>query len=114
MHRRRFLKAGLAASLLPAARAEAQATVYIADMHFHLFRFGRSPAPSVSLAREMAASQATLAAWSLVGDLPWLGRSPRGFVQKGAPRPGEAVRWLKAEIGRIKAYLAAQGLKIVR
>jgi len=114
MNRRRLLKTGLAASLLPAARAEARATVYVADMHFHLFRFGRSPAPSVPLAQQMAAGKATLAAWSLVGDGPWLGRSPRGFVQKGTPGRGEAVRWFEAEIGRTKPYLAAQRLKIVR
>jgi membrane dipeptidase len=49
-----------------------------------------------------------------VGDVPWLGRSPRGFVQKGTPGRGEAVKWFQSEIGRIKAYLAAQGLAIVR
>ena len=113
MNRRRFLKAGLAASLLP-ARGEARAPVHVADMHFHLFFSGRNPAPSVALAQEMAAGKATLAAWSLVGDVPWLGRSPRGFVQKGTPGRGEAVGWFKAEIGRIKSYLAAQRLKIVR
>ncbi len=114
MDRRRFLTTGLAASLLPAARAEARATAQVADMHFHLFFRGPNPAPSVALAQEMAAGKATLAAWSLVGDVPWLGRSPRGFVQKGTPGRGEAVKWFEAEIGRIKTYLAAQSLKIVR
>jgi membrane dipeptidase len=115
MDRRRFLKTGLATTvLLPPARGEARATVYVADMHFHLFFLGRNPAPSMALAQEMAAGKATLAAWSLVGDAPWLGRSPRGFVQKGTPGRGEAVKWFEAEIGRIKTYLAAQSLKIVR
>ena len=114
MNRRRLVKTGLAAALLPAARGEARATVYVADMHFHLFSFGRSPTPTVALAQEMAAGKATLAAWSLVGDVPRLARSPRGFVQKGTPGRGEAVKWFEAEIGRIKTYLAAQSLKIVR
>ena len=114
MNRRRLLKTGLAAALLPVARGEARATVYVADMHFHLFSFGRSPTPTVALAQEMAAGKATLAAWSLVGDVPWLARSPRGFVQKGTPGRGEAVKWFEAEIARIKTYLAAQSLKIVR
>jgi membrane dipeptidase len=114
MDRRRLLKAGLALSMLPAGRGEARSTVYVADMHFHLFFFGRNPAPSVALAREMTAAQVTLAAWSLVGDAPWLRLSLRGFVQKGTPGRGEAVSWLKAEIGRIKSYLTAQGLKLVR
>jgi membrane dipeptidase len=114
MHRRTFLISGLAAALLPAGRGNARAPVYVADMHFHLFFSGRNPVASVALAQEMAAGKATLAAWSLVGDQSWLGRSSRGFVQKGTPGGGEAVRWFEAEIGRIKAYLAAQSLKIVR
>jgi membrane dipeptidase len=111
MNRRRFIETGLAAALLAPARSEALATVHVADMHFHLF-LGRNPAPS--LAREMAAGRATLAAWSLVGDRPWLGRARRGFVQKGTPGRGEAAKWFGGEIARIKAYLTAQGLKVVR
>jgi membrane dipeptidase len=114
MDRRRFLKAGLAASLLPAARGQARASTLVADMHFHLFFRGANAAPSRDLGKEMAEGKATLAAWSLVGDIPWLGRSQRGFVQKGVPGRGEAVRWFRAEIDRIKRYAAAQSLKIVR
>jgi membrane dipeptidase len=62
----------------------------------------------------MAAGNATLVSWSLVGDLRWLGRSPRGLVQKGTPGRGEAVAWFQAELARIKSYIAAQNLKIVR
>jgi membrane dipeptidase len=62
----------------------------------------------------MAAGNASLVAWSLVGDLPWLRRSSRGLKQKGAPEKGEPINWFKAEIARITAHIAEQGLKIVR
>jgi len=114
MDRRQFLIAGLASPVLFPPQALARAPVFIADMHFHLFFIGPNPASSRSLAREMAAGKATLVSWSLVGDLGWLGRSPRGFVQKGAPRRGEAAAWFHAELGRIKRYIAGQNLKIVR
>jgi membrane dipeptidase len=113
MNRRRFLTTGLAAALLPAPPAQGRAAVLVADMHFHLLFFGPRPATSRALAQEMAAGRTTLAAWSLVGDIPWLGRGPRGFVQKGTPSGREAVDWFEAELGRIKRYIAAQGLKIV-
>lgn len=114
MDRRQFLIGGLASPAFAAPRAFAQSPVFVGDMHFHLLFFGPNPAHGRSLAREMAAGNATLAAWSLVGDIPWLGRSRRGFVQKGTPRSGPAVAWFQAELERIKKYLAGQNLKIVR
>jgi membrane dipeptidase len=114
MDRRQFLIGGLAAPALAAPQAIAQSPVFVGDMHFHLLFFGPNPAHGRSLARDMAAGKATLAAWSLVGDIPWLGRSSRGFVQKGVPRSGPAVSWFHAELERIKKYLAGQSLKIVR
>jgi membrane dipeptidase len=117
MDRRQFLvsgTSGLAAPVLFAPRALARTRTFIADMHFHLLFFGPRPATSRSLAREMAAGNVTLGSWSLVGDVPWLGRSRRGFVQKGTPRASQAVAWFHAELGRIKTYLAGQNLKIVR
>jgi membrane dipeptidase len=112
--RRRFLTTGLAAALLPTSVwAETRPSVLVGDMHFHLFFFGPRPASARALAREMAAGRATLAAWSLVGDVPWLTLGRRGFAQKGTPTPGAAVTWFQAELGRIKSYIAAQGLKIV-
>jgi membrane dipeptidase len=114
LSRRRLLASGLAAAVLPAAApARARPSVLVADMHFHLFFFGSRPATSVALAQEMAAGRTALAAWSLVGDVPWLTLGRRGFAQKGAPGPGEAVAWFQDELGRIKRYIAAQGLKIV-
>ena len=113
MNRRRFLTTG-AAALVPApALAQARPSVLVGDMHFHLFFFGSRPATSRALAQEMAAGKAALVAWSLVGDVPWLTLGRRGFAQKGTPAPGEAVAWFQEELGRIKRYIAAQGLKIV-
>jgi membrane dipeptidase len=117
MDRRQFLVGGagsLAAPTLFGPHASARTRTFIADMHFHLLFFGPRPATSRSLAREMAAGNVTLGAWSLVGDIPWLGQSRRGFVQKGTPSGSEAVAWFQAEVGRIKGYLAGQNLKIVR
>jgi membrane dipeptidase len=117
MDRRQFLvggASGLTAPALLVTPASARTRTFIADMHFHLLFLGPSPAPSRSLAREMAAGNVTLGTWSLVGDMPWLGRSPRGFVQKGTPDARGAVAWFQAELDRIKRYIAAQGLKIVR
>jgi membrane dipeptidase len=116
MDRRQFLigAGGLAAPALLAPWASARTRTFIADMHFHLLFFGPNPASSRSLARDMAAGNVTLGSWSLVGDIPWLGRSQRGFVQKGTPRSTEAVSWFQAELDRIKRYAAAQNLKIVR
>jgi membrane dipeptidase len=117
MDRRQFLVGGagsLAAPTLFVTHASARTRTFIADMHFHLLFFGPSPATSRSLAREMAAGNVTLGAWSLVGDIPWLGRSRRGFVQKGTPSSSAAVAWFQAELARIRGYLAGQNLKIVR
>ncbi|MFZ1106105.1 MAG: membrane dipeptidase [Hyphomicrobiaceae bacterium] len=114
MNRRRFVTVGLAAALLPVrAVAETRPSVPVGDMHFHLFFFGPRPATSRALAQEMAAGRAALVAWSLVGDVPWLTLGRRGFAQKGTPAPREAVTWFQEELGRIKRYIAAQGLKIV-
>jgi len=113
MNRREFLLAGLAAPFTLRHAARAGDVVNIADMHSHLFFFGPNTPASKPLARTMAAGNATLVAWSLVGDLPWLGRGPRGFQQNGEPRPGEALAWLREEIARIKEHLAQQGLRIV-
>ncbi len=82
-------------------------------MHAHLFFFGSHTPASNPLGPAMAAGNVTLVAWSLVGDLPWLRRSPHGIKQAGKPGPGEALDWFREEIARVKAHLAAQNLKIV-
>lgn len=113
LNRRRLLKAGLALPFALAGRAAASDPVFIADMHFHLFFRGAKGAPLRPLGRTMAQGSATLVSWSLVGDLPWLQSTPRGFRQKGVPGPGEARKWFEQELARIKGHIAQQNLKIV-
>jgi membrane dipeptidase len=83
-------------------------------MHFHLLFIGPNPAASNPLARNLAGGRATLVAWSLVGDLPWMGVTPRGFKQKSVPKPRETVTWFQAELARVKAHIAEQNLKIIK
>jgi membrane dipeptidase len=113
---RRQLIAGAAAAVpcLMAGRAPARTPIYIGDMHFHLFFFGRKPAWTQPLARNMADGQATLVSWSLVGDVPWLRPAAGGFKQSRLPRPGEAITWFKQEMARVQAHIAEQNLKIAR
>ena len=114
--RRRDLIAGGIASLAVAGplRAAAPPPIPIADMHAHLFfGFGRAPAERNPLARSMASGHATLVAWSLVGDVPWIRPGAKGLHQVGAPKRGEATAWFKQELDRIKEHCAAQKLKIV-
>lgn len=119
MDRRQLLIGGLATPLAAshATRVLAEGTppIYIGDMHYHLFFFGKSPAQSNPLRRMMARGNATLVSWSLVGDVPWLKLAKGGFAQKGLPKnPKEPVTWFDEELARIKTHLDEQQLKIVR
>ena len=112
MDRRQVIKAGLALPAALAGSARGQEPVFIADMHYHLLFLGPNPASTQPLGPNMAGGQATLVAWSLVGDLPWLAITPHGFKQKGVPKSGEPQKWLQEEIERVKAHIIAQKLKI--
>ncbi len=114
MDRRQLLKAGLALPFACAGGAAAKDPIFIGDMHYHLLFIGPNPASSQPLAKNMAAGNATLVAWSLIGDLPWMTVTPRGFKQKGAPKAGETVSWLEKEMARVKTHIAEQNLKIVK
>jgi membrane dipeptidase len=114
MDRRQLLKAGLAWPLAFAGGALAKEPIFIGDMHFHLLFLGPNPAALNPLGKNMAGGKATLVAWSLVGDLPWMAVTPRGFKQKSVPKAGETVTWFQAELARIKAHIAEQNLKIVK
>jgi membrane dipeptidase len=117
LDRRSLLVGGLAtplaASLTAPALAEGSAPVFIGDMHYHLFFFGKTPATVTPLRRTMAAGNATLVSWSLVGDVPWLRPAKGGFKQTGSPKnPGESLTWFDQELARIKTHLTAQNLKV--
>ena len=112
LNRREFVAAAIGSPFVLADRAVAQApTFFIGDMHFHSF-FGESKYHSRPLAPALAAGNATLIAWSLVGDLLWF--DSKIYKQKSNPGPGEALRWFRRELDRIKAHVAEQGLKTVR
>lgn len=118
MHRRTLLTAGLAAPLAAAFVSRVTAedrggpAVPIGDMHAHHFFIGPNPASKRPLGPFMAAGGATLVAWSLVGDMPWLGKGLKGLVQKGAPAPGAATAWFREEMARVKVHLAGQKLSV--
>ena len=65
MDRRQLLKAGLALPFACAGGAAAKDPIFIGDMHYHLLFIGPNPASSQPLAKNMAAGNATLVAWSL-------------------------------------------------
>lgn len=117
MNRRRFLAGAgsLALPLLSAGPSRAGDGFALADMHFHQFFPGTLPVsmgPVKPLAKTMADGGVTLLSWSLVGDQPWITRGARRLTQNGAPKPGAALAWFEREIGRIRAHVAEQGLKL--
>jgi membrane dipeptidase len=116
MDRRQFVVSGLALPLSYATGALAAEPIYIGDMHAHFFfdREGKGIMRSPPLRGAMAAGNATPVAWSLVGDLLWMGLTPRGFAQKSVPKPSETLGWFERELARIKKHAAEQNLKIVR
>lgn len=113
--RRQFVQGALATScaLAHQARSEQTPPVYIGDMHSHLFFFGMGKsAEKYPLGPAMAAGNATLVAWSLVGDVPWLRITGQGIKQKGQPKRGEAAAWFENDLSRIKQHLDEQNLKL--
>jgi membrane dipeptidase len=114
MDRRHFVLACLAAPFAFSSRALAEGSIYIGDMHFHLFFVGPRPASTQPLGASMAAGNATLVSWSLVGDQPWLVPGGGGFKQKGTPKDDEARTWLRDELKRVIAHIAEQNLRIVK
>lgn len=111
MNRREFISGALSSPILFAGNVLAQAPVFIGDMHTHSF-FGQSKYHFRPLARSMAAGNASLIAWSLVGDQLWF--DVKTYKQKSVPGAGEAFGWLQRELGRIKAHIAEQGLRTVQ
>lgn len=111
LDRRTFLACVLAGPCFDIDRAQAQSPIYTADMHFHSF-FAESKYHLRPVQKALASGGATLAAWSLVGDLLWM--DPKTYKQKSVPKPGETMGWFEREIARTKGHLAQQGLRILR
>jgi membrane dipeptidase len=111
MNRRKFVAGALAAPFVFSTRAFAQAPVFIGDMHTHSF-FAESKYHFRPLAKSMASGNASLIAWSLVGDLLWF--DVKTYKEKSTPARGETFGWFQRELGRIKAHIAEQGLSTVR
>lgn len=115
MNRRQFLAGGLCLPMAGMSTALAGGGIPLADMHFHAFFPGSVlglNVPFKPLAKTMAEGGVKLLSWSLVGDLPWITTTPRGLRQKGVPEPGAAKAWFERDVGRIKAHVAEQGLKL--
>lgn len=110
MRRREFIASGLALPMAWSTQSRGQAPVYLSDMHFHSF-FGQSTNHSRPVAKTMAAGNATLVAWSLGGDILWFDTKDK-YRQHSVPAPGAALGWFQRELGRIKAHIAEEKLKI--
>jgi membrane dipeptidase len=111
MNRRAFVAGALASPFVFSTRSFAQAPVFIGDMHTHSF-FAESKYHFRPLAKSMAAGNASLIAWSLVGDLLWF--DVKTYKEKSAPVRGETFGWFQRELSRIKAHVAEQGVKTVQ
>lgn len=102
---------GIGISMLIAREPWARDTIYLADMHRHLW-FGRlQNGEAKPLGQTMAEGNATLVAWALGTDVQWIKKGPRGYVQTSIPKPGESFGWFKRELARIKQHIAEQKLK---
>ena len=105
------LATGVVAGFRPIP-ACADGSLPIGDMHAHHFFVG--PKPSlVPLGQNMASGRASLVSLSLIGDMPWIRPGAGGLRQSATPQPGDASKWLEAELARVKSHIAEQGLKIV-
>lgn len=111
MDRRSFLACAVGSPFLLSARSRAQSPVWAGDMHFHSF-FAESKYHARPLAQTLASANATLVAWSLVGDLLWF--DVKTYKQKPEPKAGEAFGWFQRELGRIKEHVAEQKLRTLR
>ncbi len=65
------------------------------------------------LAEDMRAQRVALVAWSLPSDLGWIRAVPTGIEQVREPEPGSLAPFFLRTLGRMRAYVAASGLKTV-
>ena len=112
MRRRTLLQAVLPALALGPFAARAANPVPIADMHSHYGMIFRGMRDS-GLAEDMRAQRVALVAWSLPSDLGWIRAVPTGIVQAREPEPGTLAPAFLRTLARMRAYVAATGLKTV-
>jgi len=90
----------------------ADARIPLADMHSHYGLITRR-LESAGLAEEMRSQRVALVAWNLVADMLWIRAGETGISQVRTPGPGELAAHFTRTLGRMKAYIAAHGLKTV-
>src|SRR5712671_1062562 len=112
--RRTFLKrAGVGISFCIANDTLAKDPIYLADMHRHLWFIRLQSGEARPLGPVMAEGDATLVAWALGADAPWITLGSRAWVQKSVPMPGESFRWFKRDLARIKQHIVEQKLNAI-
>jgi microsomal dipeptidase-like Zn-dependent dipeptidase len=112
LRRRTLLQALPPALALGPFAARAANPVPIADMHSHYGMIFRGMRDS-GLAEDMRAQRVALVAWSLPSDLGWIRAVPTGIVQAREPEPGTLAPAFLRTLARMRAYVAATGLKTV-
>ncbi len=115
LDRRTLLKTGvgLGISLGVANEASAKDPIYLGDMHRHLWFSRLQSGEARPMGQVIADDKATLVAWALGADAPWITLGPRAYVQKSVPMPGESFGWFKRELARIKQHIVEQKLKAI-
>ncbi|MBV8032104.1 MAG: membrane dipeptidase [Betaproteobacteria bacterium] len=111
--RRLFLRATAAALASPAYALDGARPVPIADMHSHYGMLLRKMGDS-GLAADMRASGVALVAWKLIADNRWIRATTFGIEQVSVPAAGDLARHFDSTLERMKAYLAAEKLAVVR
>jgi len=112
--RRRMLLGALlpALALGPRAARAAPPPVAIADIHSHYGMITRAMRRS-GLAEEMRAQRVALVAWSMPSDLRWIRGTATGVEQFREPEPGSLLPFFADMLGRMRAYVAENGLRTV-
>jgi membrane dipeptidase len=111
--RRTLLRALLPALALgPFAARAAQPPVPIADIHSHYGMIARAMRRS-GLAEDMRAQRVALVAWSLPSDLRWIRGTATGVEQFREPERGSLAPFFAEMLGRMRAYVAENGLRTV-
>ena len=116
LDRRTLLKMsiGLGISSGVANQAAAREPIYLGDMHRHLWFSRLQSGEARPMGQVIADDKATLVAWALGADAPWITLGPRKYVQKSVPMPGQSFAWFKRDLARIKQHIVEQKLKAWR